>query len=133
LVENKEDQYPFAFMATYSTKPVKSKKTVHTPLKNGDQVEIISGKHEVPNREWLAEGLGYVTTARARSKIQQWFRQQDSERHLIEGSMLLDREFKSNLDWNRITGMVRVGASISGLGYRVAFQHQLDSGSQVEE
>ncbi len=34
LVENKEDQYPFAFMATYSTKPVKSKKVVHTPLKN---------------------------------------------------------------------------------------------------
>ncbi|MEL1133826.1 hypothetical protein AAC978_01470 [Desulfitobacterium sp. THU1] len=34
LVENKEEQYPFAFMATYSTKPVKSKKAVHTPLKN---------------------------------------------------------------------------------------------------
>ena len=34
LVENKEEHYPFAFMATYSTKPVKSKKAVHTPLKN---------------------------------------------------------------------------------------------------
>lgn len=34
LVENKEEAYPFAFMATYSTKPVKSKKAVHTPLKN---------------------------------------------------------------------------------------------------
>jgi len=34
LVENKEKQFPFAFMATYSTKPVKSKRAVHTPLKN---------------------------------------------------------------------------------------------------
>jgi len=34
LVESKDDKFPFAFMATYSTKPVKSKKAVHTPLKN---------------------------------------------------------------------------------------------------
>jgi non-specific serine/threonine protein kinase len=34
MVENKEGDYPFAFMATYSTKPIKSKKAVHTPLKN---------------------------------------------------------------------------------------------------
>ncbi|WP_089610559.1 DEAD/DEAH box helicase [Dehalobacterium formicoaceticum] len=32
--ENKEGRFPFAFMATYSTKPVKSKRAVHTPLKN---------------------------------------------------------------------------------------------------
>lgn len=34
LVESKDEEMPFAFMATYSDKPVKSKKTVHTPLKN---------------------------------------------------------------------------------------------------
>lgn len=34
LVESKDEMYPFAFMATYSTKPVKSKRAVHTPLKN---------------------------------------------------------------------------------------------------
>lgn len=34
LVENQQEDYPFAFMATYSTKPAKSKKAVHTPLKN---------------------------------------------------------------------------------------------------
>jgi non-specific serine/threonine protein kinase len=37
MVENPEDDYPFAFMATYSTKPVKSKKAIHTPLKNALQ------------------------------------------------------------------------------------------------
>lgn len=34
MVENKDDPYPFAFLATYSSKPVKSKKAIHTPLKN---------------------------------------------------------------------------------------------------
>ncbi|MDF2907870.1 MAG: helicase, superfamily [Herbinix sp.] len=37
MVENSETDYPFAFMATYSSKPVKSKKAVHTPLKNALQ------------------------------------------------------------------------------------------------
>ena len=47
LVENKEEQYPFAFMATYSTKPVKSKRAIHTPLKNalsefeGDEKKLL--------------------------------------------------------------------------------------------
>ncbi|MBN2852827.1 MAG: DEAD/DEAH box helicase [Clostridia bacterium] len=48
LVENRNEGYPFAFMATYSTKPVKSKKAVHTPLKNalkefdGDEKALLS-------------------------------------------------------------------------------------------
>lgn len=48
LVESKEVDYPFAFMATYSTKPVKSKRAVHTPLKyalaefEGDEKKLLS-------------------------------------------------------------------------------------------
>ncbi|MGM0395689.1 MAG: DEAD/DEAH box helicase [Bacillota bacterium] len=48
LVENKDEHYPFAFMATYSTKPTKSKKALHTPLKNalvefkGDEKLLLS-------------------------------------------------------------------------------------------
>jgi len=48
LVESKDADYPFAFMATYSTKPVKSKKAIHTPLKNAlvefheDEKKLIS-------------------------------------------------------------------------------------------
>lgn len=34
MVENSDEKFPFAFLATYSTKPAKSKKTIHTPLKN---------------------------------------------------------------------------------------------------
>ena len=48
LVESKDEQYPFAFMATYSTKPTKSKRAVHTPLKNaltefeGDEKKLLA-------------------------------------------------------------------------------------------
>ncbi len=48
LVESHQEDYPFAFMATYSTKPVKSKKAIHTPLKNAllefkdDQKKLLS-------------------------------------------------------------------------------------------
>lgn len=48
LVESHQEAYPFAFMATYSTKPVKSKKAIHTPLKNAllefknDQKKLLS-------------------------------------------------------------------------------------------
>lgn len=48
LVENQDDEFPFAFMATYSMKPSKSKKAIHTPLKNallefkGDQKKLLS-------------------------------------------------------------------------------------------
>jgi non-specific serine/threonine protein kinase len=48
LVENQAEQHPFAFMATYSTKPVKSKRAIHTPLKNalkefdGDERKLLS-------------------------------------------------------------------------------------------
>jgi len=34
LVENEEEEYPFAFMATYSKKKPRGKKTLHTPLQN---------------------------------------------------------------------------------------------------
>ncbi|MDD3140458.1 MAG: DEAD/DEAH box helicase [Lachnospiraceae bacterium] len=34
LVEDQGEQYPFAFVATYATKPVKGKKIIHTPLKH---------------------------------------------------------------------------------------------------
>ena len=48
LVETQAEQHPFAFMATYSTKPVKSKRAIHTPLKNalrefdGDERKLLS-------------------------------------------------------------------------------------------
>lgn len=61
-------------------------------LQMGDQIEIITQKHANPSRDWLNPGLGYVTTSRGRSKIQNWFRKQDRDKNIIAGKQILDDE-----------------------------------------
>jgi len=63
-------------------------------LQNGDQVEILTARRGGPNREWLSPTLGYVKTARARSKIRQWFRRQDREQNISQGREIVERELK---------------------------------------
>ncbi len=61
-------------------------------LKTGEQVEIITGKHSSPSRDWLNANLGYVNTSRARAKVQHWFKQQAREQNVQAGKLMLDRE-----------------------------------------
>jgi GTP pyrophosphokinase len=61
-------------------------------VKNGDQIEIITGSQPQPSRDWLSAKLGYLAGARARAKVRNWFRQQDKEQHLRQGREILDRE-----------------------------------------
>ena len=63
-------------------------------LSTSDQVEILTGKRESPSRDWLSPALGYVTSSRARAKIQQWFKHQAKDKNLADGRALLDKEFK---------------------------------------
>jgi RelA/SpoT family (p)ppGpp synthetase len=74
----------------------------HT-LKSGDQVEIITGKRGGgPSRDWLMPALGYVHSARARTKIRQWFRRQDRDQNVERGRELIDKELRRlGLDTNR--------------------------------
>jgi GTP pyrophosphokinase len=62
------------------------------PLKSGEKVEILTTKHGGPSLGWLDPHLGYVATSHARSKIRQWFKQQDHEKHLRAGKAILERE-----------------------------------------
>jgi GTP pyrophosphokinase len=75
-------------------------------LKNADQVEILTGTREAPSRDWLNSSLGYITTSRARSRLQAWFREQDREQNIDHGRALLDREFLrlavDNIDYERL-------------------------------
>ncbi|GLS27261.1 GTP diphosphokinase [Marinibactrum halimedae] len=64
------------------------------PLKTSDQVEILTGKREAPSRDWLAPGLGYLMTSRARAKVQHWFKMQARDKNIEDGRALMDREFK---------------------------------------
>ena len=61
-------------------------------LRNGDKVDIITGKKEQPKRKWLNPILEYVGSAGTRTKIRHWFRQQDHEKNLKDGMMVLEQE-----------------------------------------
>ena len=59
-------------------------------LKNGDTVEVITDTRQRPSRDWLA----FVKTARARQKIRQWIKQEESQAATQLGRDLLERELR---------------------------------------
>ena len=59
-------------------------------LKNGDTVEVITDPRHKPSRDWLA----FVKTARARQKIRQWIKQEESQASINLGRELLEREIR---------------------------------------
>lgn len=61
-------------------------------LQMGDQIEIITQKNPNPSRDWLNPHLGYLTTSRGRSKVQNWFRKLDKDKNIIAGKQILDAE-----------------------------------------
>lgn len=61
-------------------------------LQNGDRVEIItSGNSKGPSRDWLT----IVKSAQARSKINQWFKQEFKEENITKGKEMLIQYCKS--------------------------------------
>jgi GTP pyrophosphokinase len=116
-------------------------------LNNADQVEILTGKRESPSRDWLSPALGYVNTARARAKVQHWFKLQARDQNIAEGQALLDREFKRlallDLDFEALARKLKmaslddlyaaVGASDIGVGQVLsAAQRMLDIANPKE-
>ncbi|NJN50525.1 MAG: bifunctional (p)ppGpp synthetase/guanosine-3',5'-bis(diphosphate) 3'-pyrophosphohydrolase [Gammaproteobacteria bacterium] len=63
------------------------------PLQTGQRVEIELAAQPSPSRDWLDPGLGYVTTPRARAKIQAWFRSLDRSQNEQAGEVMIVREF----------------------------------------
>jgi GTP pyrophosphokinase len=59
-------------------------------LKSGDTVEVHTSERQTPGKDWA----NHVITARAKSRIRQWLRQQQSERSLELGVSLIDRELE---------------------------------------
>lgn len=61
-------------------------------LKNGDRVEIVTSNNSSgPSRDWLS----IVKSAQARSKINQWFKQEFKENNISKGKELLSGYCKS--------------------------------------
>jgi len=57
-------------------------------LRNGDMVEILTGRQHQPSRDWL----NIVATTGARSKIRNWFKREKREDNIIRGQDLLEKE-----------------------------------------
>src|SRR5271157_1183065 len=63
-------------------------------LKTGDQIEILTAKRGGPSRDWLNSNLGLIKTQRAKSKIRQWFKEENHQQNLSQGRLLLERELQ---------------------------------------
>lgn len=61
-------------------------------LQTGEQVQILTAKEGKPSLDWLSPHLGYVHSHRARSKIQNFFRQQNRELNVEEGRVVFEKE-----------------------------------------
>ncbi|MCX5767410.1 MAG: bifunctional (p)ppGpp synthetase/guanosine-3',5'-bis(diphosphate) 3'-pyrophosphohydrolase [Gemmatimonadetes bacterium] len=59
-------------------------------LKNSETVEIIRSPNARPSRDWLAQ----VRTGRARHRIRQWLRHEESKTSIKIGQEILERELK---------------------------------------
>ena len=61
-------------------------------VQNGEIVEIITGKHPAPSRDWLAPEQGYLVSPRNRSKVRAWFRKLDVADNRAAGRAIAERE-----------------------------------------
>jgi len=96
---------------------------LNTTLKSGDRVEIIVGDEAEPRREWLHEHLGYVTTARAKAKIQTWFGHREKQKNIDAGKKILLDELShlgiEQLDFSELVERMQFDSS-NDLFYAIA-------------
>ncbi len=62
---------------------------LHTPLRNGDQVEIIRTKEQTPSPLWEQ----FVVTGRARAEIRRFLRHAQRDEHIAFGRKILAKVF----------------------------------------
>lgn len=65
-----------------------------TALKNGDTVEVLTGKEPSPSLDWLSDHLGYLHSGRAKAKVRSYFKKQEKEKSQELGRDLLLRELR---------------------------------------
>ena len=63
-------------------------------LQPGDRVEIITAKRGGPSRDWMSETAGYAASGRTRSKVRQWFRDNEREENILRGMELVEAELR---------------------------------------
>ena len=77
-------------------------------LQTGDQVEVLTSKTPNPSRDWLNPNLNYIHSARARAKVQHFFKLQDRDKYIAQGKEMLEGELRSfTLDKVDLDGAVK--------------------------
>jgi GTP pyrophosphokinase len=59
-------------------------------LQNGDTIEIVTSKTQVPSKDWLK----YAVTNKAKQKIRQYVKEEQRRRSLTLGKDLIEKEFR---------------------------------------
>lgn len=58
---------------------------LNTPLRSGQQVQVLTSSDATPKRAWLDLAQGYARTSRARSKIRDWFQERHPQESFAPG------------------------------------------------
>ncbi|MBN8510133.1 MAG: bifunctional (p)ppGpp synthetase/guanosine-3',5'-bis(diphosphate) 3'-pyrophosphohydrolase, partial [Burkholderiales bacterium] len=64
---------------------------LHTPLANGQTVEIVTAKEGGPSRDWLGNDPAYLRSPRARAKVRAWFNAQAQATTVARGRELVEK------------------------------------------
>jgi len=67
---------------------------LNTRLRTGQTVEVIVARSGGPSRDWLNPELGYVASARTRTKVRQWFNAIEHEQTVAAGREAVTRELQ---------------------------------------
>ncbi|MBL8325761.1 MAG: bifunctional (p)ppGpp synthetase/guanosine-3',5'-bis(diphosphate) 3'-pyrophosphohydrolase [Rubrivivax sp.] len=74
---------------------------LHTALRSGQTVEVVSAREGGPSLDWLNPDLGYLKSPRARAKVRAWFNAQAQQATVARGrelgEKLLQREGRTAL------------------------------------
>lgn len=63
--------------------------SLSTPLENGSQVEILTGKSAQPSLDWM----NFVVTNQSKNNIRKWFKKEKRDDNIKRGKELLEAEF----------------------------------------
>lgn len=69
-------------------------KELNAPLRNGDQVLILTIDQPEPYYEWLNPHLEYAFTSLSKRAIKRWFRRLPKAERVAQGMKVLEREFQ---------------------------------------
>ncbi|MEO7852002.1 MAG: RelA/SpoT family protein [Rubrivivax sp.] len=107
---------------------------LHTPLTNGQTVEIITTKEGGPSRDWLNPELGLLKSARSRAKVRAWFHAQEQAFTVARGreqvEKLLQREGRTALKLETLAtqlGFAQADALFEAVGKEEYSLHHIEA------